>query len=445
MRAQIWCMIFAAVMLLTGCKENAEINQYLEISYKASRHAPFGIFAAEYKEKIYFYSNETEKTGIYQMKLDGSEMKQCIPCADINGIQLINDTIYLLVEQQTNDEGDVLYDVECYSLEGKYLGKLMDDKLYSFFRRSAGVGGFFIDEYQNAFFNIISYNHKRGIVNRATYFKNQTWEPIGKVVENVTPESFCIDGKYFSIYKLEDNYLINSAGLKTPQNSDDGKLEDFAIDAYGYNSKFKYPWWNNKYNADKWKKECRIWDVTDNKILLTVNNLVLTYDINKTEITSTIEIPVDELIYINKEIVHVLRECDKLYVLLEYNTPSIFKKAKDESGQVLYEVDNQSGEIRKVHDCGTQGKVIYVEDDLFVCYEKNAFCLYEKKENESYLVWNYPVSNEIKDIGYQIDIAGSWIFVKHYDAETGKSRLVNKIEIPGVTRAYLREYELLKG
>ena len=430
MKMQIWCIILVLVLFLAGCRENTETNQYLEISYKTNRHVPFGIFAAEYREKIYYYSDENGQTGIYQMDLEGSNPILCIPCEDIRGIQIINDWMYILMRQNTANENEIYNVMKC-SLDGKLMKTVLDDELYKYYvdDQYGGVNKFFIDEKENFFFHMYGYG-KRKKITTSTYYQKEQWEPIGKFVKELTKGSIRVHGgNYFYIYQIGNNYLVNNAGIEVSKRNSNSSLYRNAVNAYGYSATFNRPWWNNTANADKWDGESKIWNVSGNEIILSMNNVLFSYDIENGEIVWEKEVPVDELTYFNEEIVHVLCEEEKIYILLEYNTPSIFQEVQDESGQVLYCLNCETGIIEEIHNCGTDGKIIYIEKGFFVSYENNAFRLY-KKENEQWReIWDYTINTQIKDIGYQIDIAENWLFVKQFDRESKKASLVEKINI----------------
>lgn len=155
---------------------------------------------------------------------------------------------------------------------------------------------------------------------------------------------------------------------------------------------------------------------------MTIENILFTYDLAESETCDTLVFPN------NGKIIYVNLKGDNFYVILEEDTPSIYQKKKDKSHQILYKVMQDFSEYEIIKDYGTDGKMIYIDEERLLDYDGKSICLYNMEngtigEKAGLYVLEFP----IKTLGYQIDVAGEWLFIKHYDYKKKTSKLVKKI------------------
>lgn len=95
-------LILLSVCILCACNRNKEIYEPLKLSYKEDTYISRGMIAACYDDKIYYFSNENGQSGVYVMNQDGSENQLVLECQDIQGLQILNNKMYIS-EQEEED------------------------------------------------------------------------------------------------------------------------------------------------------------------------------------------------------------------------------------------------------------------------------------------------------------------------------------------------------
>ena len=416
-------LLLACCLALCCCNRKTQLYEPLNISYKDNLYQSRGMLAAVYHDEIYYFSDEEGRRGIYTMKLDGSDSRILLECEDIQGIQIVKDRLYVSVREEEDYQGKKVFGLYEYGMDGIKKEDMVDHSVKAFpangFR---GLGGFFIDEKGRTFLNLNIYNDKRMIVDKKMIYQENGIKPFVEEAVLIAEEWNTGNKGHFSLFQLEDNYFACSSLIPDPELYDQNTLDYKGIlQTYGYNCTSRCWWWNCDEFSNKWKNTFRIWDVTDNRILLTADNVLFAYDLDTLSISNVFEFSQ------KGKIVYVRLSGETIYVLFESNTPSVYSSHRDESSQILYTVSRDFSSSSTVKDYGTKGKMLYVDDHSLLDYDGESIRLYNI---ENGMPGEQMASNRIelpvKSFGYQIDLAGEWIFIKYYDRRKNASTLVLK-------------------
>ncbi|MDO4325920.1 MAG: hypothetical protein Q4E24_07795 [bacterium] len=417
-------LILLSVCILCACNGNKEIYEPLKLSYKEDTYISRGMIAACYDDKIYYFSDGNGQNGIYVMNQDGSDNQLVLECQDIQGLQILNNKIYISEQEEEEYRRKRTFGLYKYDLDEK----LREDVIHPLIRKKTangfpGIGGFFIDESENVFLNVNSYNDKREWVIKLMFYQKNDIQPFGEkavLIANLEEKN---TKKLFSLYQLENNYFASSSGKKDPKDYGQNSLDYKCImDTYGYNSKSECSWWNGDEFANKWNHVVRIWGIYENKVILTVDHVLFAYDLADSVICDTLVFSkTGKIIYVNLK-------GDNFYAILEEDTPSVYNKKKDKSHQILYKVTHDFSDYDVVKDYGTDGKMIYIDEEHLLDYDGESICLYNMENGRvGEKTGSYLLEFPLKSLGYQIDVAGEWLFIKHYDYKKKSSKLVKKI------------------
>ena len=197
---------------------------------------------------------------------------------------------------------------------------------------------------------------------------------------------------------------------------------------YGYNSELECWWWNCDEFSDKRNGTCRIWGVEGQEVVLSIDNVLFTYDMENYCISKELIVP--QIMNGQGTIAYVREIGDEIYVLLEENTPTVYSWAEDKSHQILYKTTPDYSDICLVKDYKKNGNLIYLDENEIVDYDGRCIHLYEMDDGQiGEEKASYRLKDKIKSRGYYVDVAGEWLFIKHYNIKKDETKLIEKIHL----------------
>ena len=88
--------LLLTLLSITSCNKICGNTNNLRINFKSNKLSDRGYAAAIYNDRIYYISNEKEISGIYSMKMDGTDVRLEAQNPSITSIQIYNDCLYFL-------------------------------------------------------------------------------------------------------------------------------------------------------------------------------------------------------------------------------------------------------------------------------------------------------------------------------------------------------------
>lgn len=225
-------VLLLIVILLSACRAIKDNNEYrfnaFLIQYKINNSANAGVIGAENENRIYYFSQENNISGIYSMKNDGSDIKFETEARDIQKIQANNGEIYYL----------------------------------SFEKVSYGVEG---EQWGNKFYSIKSLDLENYIVNY--YYKVEN--SVKDIIEEYRKGAY--RGIWDFYYLGDDKFILKTVDVTVPINN--FKLKNYFMDKYG-NIFTGYDFQNIKFQLDGSKNWLYFYKPdTSDYIILSENNI----------------------------------------------------------------------------------------------------------------------------------------------------------------------------
>ena len=107
-------ILLMSIIILASCELFWE-NDNLRINLKQNKLSNYGYAALTYNNRIYYISNEKEISGIYSMKMDGTDVRLEAQNPSITSIQIYNDCLYFLGLLNINSSSGLYAPIESSS------------------------------------------------------------------------------------------------------------------------------------------------------------------------------------------------------------------------------------------------------------------------------------------------------------------------------------------
>lgn len=256
-------------------------------------------------------------------------------------------------------------------------------------------------------------------------------ESVHDVSKSLIDKGERISSGGFYIYQIDDNYFTLSDDKESlALFAADSWAQKVASQAYGYNSDDNIHWWNYDELSNKWSGMTKIWALKGTELILSEDNFLSAFDLDKKIISWNVELPEQE------KVAEAALKDDMLYVVSEEDTPSVYTKSADKSRQRLYAVKINTNAIKELKAYQAGEKVLHVNGTALIDKTGQELNGYKMNGENLEKTWTLPLEFATKKDGYQIDLAGDWIFFKEFDKKEGRAALVEKIHIPETVSNY---------
>ena len=416
-------VLLLIVILLSACRAIKDNNEYrfnaFLIQYKINNSANAGVIGAENENRIYYFSQENNISGIYSMKNDGSDIKFETEARDIQKIQANNGEIYYL----------------------------------SFEKVSYGVEG---EQWGNKFYSIKSLDLENYIVNY--YYKVEN--SVKDIIEEYRKGAY--RGIWDFYYLGDDKFILKTVDVTVPINN--FKLKNYFMDKYG-NIFTGYDFQNIKFQLDGSKNWLYFYRPdTSDYIILSENNIekdesmeYKVFTVYDTVTNSGFNVWDSSISYTDSTVVYFIDE-DKLIAggehygndgeyryIIEYDfekekvvkkckidgaeTVILFDKkyilAKFKNREEIYSFNEADFTMKKLLS-NKKGYIVDIRDNYYILLDKGN--LY-KKDLSGKDIWKIKLDKNYIKNEYKVEVTGDWLFIKSFDLKEEQAYLEEKINI----------------
>ena len=416
-------VLLLIVILLSACRAIKDNNEYrfnaFLIQYKINNSANAGVIGAENENRIYYFSQENNISGIYSMKNDGSDIKFETEARDIQKIQANNGEIYYL----------------------------------SFEKVSYGVEG---EQWGNKFYSIKSLDLENYIVNY--YYKVEN--SVKDIIEEYRKGAY--RGIWDFYYLGDDKFILKTVDVTVPINN--FKLKNYFMDKYG-NIFTGYDFQNIKFQLDGSKNWLYFYKPdTSDYIILSENNIekdesmeYKVFTVYDTVTNSGFNVWDSSISYTDSTVVYFIDE-DKLIAggehygndgeyryIIEYDfekekvvkkckidgaeTVILFDKkyilAKFKNREEIYSFNEADFTMKKLLS-NKKGYIVDIRDNYYILLDKGN--LY-KKDLSGKDIWKIKLDKNYIKNEYKVEVTGDWLFIKSFDLKEEQAYLEEKINI----------------
>lgn len=428
MKGVRFILFLISILILCSCSSKQAIYDYMSVYYKKNVHSAKGRIAAEYDEKVYYFSSEGSTPGVYCMNLDGTDVRQILECDDICGIQIVDQVMYVSVLQKERIDNRKIYILKAISLGDKQEMDALDDVIsqkYAAYDGFSGVSDFYVKDADHIFISVNGYEENRKKIDTTTFYQETgSVAPIFEKSKRVSKSDDMVDGNALFIYQNEDSFF---ASTSTNEDLDlynkESKETVSAHNVYGYDCKNDEVWWNDDKLGNRWGGRFKIWGIVN-------ENLVVTSDEGRIFLYSTKEQKITWQMKLDGkgEISYVDTDQTSINVIWEEDIPSAYEKRDDRSHQKLYHLDLKDKKIKLVKEYNTNGKILHIRGNNLIDYDEGKLRFVSVEEPDK-VKWSHTLEEHIKTIGYQVEIVADWILIKMYDTTKNSAELVEKIRV----------------
>ena len=412
----ILCICF---LFLTGCVARQSEPLYrvekAKVVYKNNVNSEVGEISAVYKNRIYYFSQEKNVSGIYSMETDGNDIQLEVPSKDVKKIQIVDDLLYFLDfdsiyygdKNSSEKWGNKFYHLKALNLNSKDIisfadmEKKISDTMYSETNQEERYRGIWDYSYLG--------NHDFFVTTLQVGVPTGRFVLKAQIFENGNPilwedENFDIFDQYIDsqetkgvLYKKGNIYLLSALGPTYDEY--DMKMDAFSIFDIDNNV--------SSYSCDSILYTGNlpvIYSIKDNELVLLINDSVYKYDVQKNKILQFIAITGATEINMHGE-----------YLIVSFDDRT-----------EIYLFDKELFSIEKINT-NTEGKIINVYQGYYVILNENSIS--KRKISDDHTVWEMETTNNYLSNEYTVEICGDWLFIKLFDIQKEQGILVEKINL----------------
>lgn len=425
MKLRICLFVLAISLNLTRCNvaqyaTNTYIETWRQLDIDASGTEKTGHIAVTDGKNLYYFTDEYDRTGIYQMSLDGGTGILLVEEKDIGQIQLAEEKLYYSSfieiyygnEEKGNALGNKSYSLKSFDLSSREVNVL-------------DCGTVFASELEK--FPDQGIDPNRGLVN-FHYCGDDIF--MLSSVETMVPTrrfgmftGFILENQFARIEDLfeirdfggeverffcklyfNDNVIIVPSVTHQASEGILCTMELYIYDKQG-NYGYRSPGAIN-YNMNQLKyPEQTVSMINSTQALITSGNSILLCEPESGVILDHIELPsVKGLMY-----------AESVSIVIAYE--------KDEKTQSLYRLDAEDFSVKKIAAFENED-IVSITEDYIVTAADHVLRKYTLHDSQVMKEWEkiYPESFDQVDIA--IEVCADWLFVKKFDGKKGT--LLNK-------------------
>ncbi len=416
-------VLLLIVILLSACRAIKDNNEYrfnaFLIQYKINNSANAGVIGAENENRIYYFSQENNISGIYSMKNDGSDIKFETEARDIQKIQANNGEIYYLSFEKVSygvegeQWGNKFYSIKSLDLENyivNYYYKVENSvkDIIEEYRKGAyrGIWDFyylgddkFILKSVDATIPVNNFRLKNYFMNiQGSVCTGYDFQKIKFILDGVK------DWLYF--YKPDtDDYIILSKN--TIEKDESIEYEDFIVYDIAKNSGFTV--WDSSISYTDF---LMIYFIDKGKLIAGGErngnngkyNYIIEYDFEKEKVVKKCKIDGAETVIL----------FDKKYIL-----------AKFKNREEIYSFNEADFTMKKLLS-NKKGYIVDIRDNYYILLDKGN--LY-KKDLSGKDIWKIKLDKNYIKNEHKVEVTGDWLFIKSFDLKEEQAYLEEKINI----------------
>lgn len=395
----------------TKYEDTYRYNKFL-VQYKVNRGSPIGSIAVVYGDRIYYFSDEQENSGIYSMDLNGDNVRFELEARDIQKLQIKDDTLYYLtMDKVIYGEEGAQWGNRYYSLKSidlktdeavRYTNveEVIRQKGYS--NKYRGIWDFYYinsDKFVVSDISLaspeMSFRLKSNIIDVGGSIYN-----FGeyKRIKLKTPKGEYFDHLAFYDFKDDEYILLLTTG---DDSHTDLYTDRFSVYDEKLNSSFTII--DTVISSEA---EPRIFYKKGDNYIISSQNYVLEYDAQNEEVVNKYRFDKD---------VRQIIIFDKNYLLVKF-----------ENKEEIYNFDDESFMAEKILT-NDKGRIVDIHEDYYILIDNNA--LYKKNISDEKDIWKIDLGHDYIKREHKVEIAGDWLFIKSFNLEAEQSTLEEKINI----------------
>ncbi len=404
-------ILIMASCATTDIKHNNFDTKMFYSNYKQDANFSVGKKSAVHNGRVYYFSNENEKRGIYSMKMNGEDLRLEFETQDIRKIQI-------------NEQGNV-HVLEHYRIYENENGPERQFAIASFENNNniytkkwlqgmpkGNVWDFYLSD-DTAVYLYLQYKSVSGIPELYGYCTLNGKEVLGNEYLSVTSEKKLETSTTplkINIVQLNNLWLgLNKRYRDFEKNEE---MYDFYADTTGFidlNHNVEVMGDNYVFGSD----ERAIRSVNAKGVINSIKNEISIIDTNTNTIIDT------KILFGENEIVFVLDKGEYVYLISSsYN-----------GNQSLYKWDLEDFEIKKVYSEWSYGKILWVDENKLIVANNNKIHIKQLNEDTVNDVFVMTLQDNIIQKEYKTDVAGEWLFIYKFEETQNSDILQYKINM----------------
>ena len=412
-------ILLISFIILTSCELFWE-NDNLRINLKQNKLSNYGYAALTYNDRIYYISNEKEISGIYSMKMDGTDVRLEAQNPSITSLQIYDDCLYFLGLLEINSSRSFYTPIESSS------------NIFGLYRKPLGGNNVYISAFTPANENITAFYYsnegniilKTGTSEGEMYFYGSNEVDFLSKLEFLYPDDVYYDNntndddyeftKDMYVYEYGDIMFIldNQYDEKIGHFRNEGRIIELGTNKivkldhhYDYsnidncypifsNDKYIYFIYNSFYENEKTNFCDNImFFILDRKKLEVIDSFFLK-EIGKNE-------KISQVVECNEVLYFIVDEWS-----VRGTTTLPIKKEK------LVSMDTNTFKCKIIAEMKDGERIIGLTEDSIIYYKnKGVYKINLKSDIELESEKILDISMNLNSDKYTIDYAGDWMFI----------------------------------
>ncbi len=395
-------LVLFCLILLPSC--STRNMDTLSIDYKNDKSTNFGYTAAVYGDRIYYVTNELGKSGIYSMKLDGTDVRMEVENPNVTMLEITGGKLYFSgLEKIRKPSGDLPTNVNtlyCSALGSAKYGKTRDREM------NANIGAFFVAQDGFQFIDSGGLSLDQDTVD--SKYKKITMIPLDYKGESVYAGVCKIGGTQIIAFfdpDDPDTYLFNISigGDPFVLDTNTGELV---------------------LQVDNGQDMLKAFQIDDKYIYCSYNEMVVVLDKTTYSVKKKI---IPEGLSSDYDIAHMTKYGNAVYIMADrWLDTSI--AAQPLLNEKLYKMDTKTFKCTKLLDLGQNQRILGIDANYIILLDHGEIDKLVLKNGG--IDQKQKLANAPRDINlntYTIDYAGDWMFL-HRTYSPGQE-LVYKINL----------------
>ncbi len=415
-KAIILLSLICIILIFNGCLSRHPENNNLDTkffysNYKQDANFFAGKKSAVHNGRVYYFSNENEKRGIYSMKMNGNDLQLEFETPDVRKIQIDEKgTVYVLehFKMYKNENGmERQFAVACYEKNNNtytknwLLGKAANNLWDFYISDDTAVYLYVQYKFASGMPELLGFCTLNGIVASGNEYLSITSEK--KFDTSIAPLRF-------NIIQLNNLWLgLNERYSDYEKNEE---MYDFYADTAGIiDLDHNIMVLGDNYVFGSYDRTIR--SVNEKGVINSIKNEISIIDPN----TNTL-IDIKTLLG-EKEVLFILDKGEYAYIISSSNSEL----------HSLYKWDLEDFEIKKVYSEWSYGKILWVDENKLIVANNNKIHIKQLNEDTVNDVFVMTLQDNIIQKEYKTDVAGEWLFIYKFEETQNSDILQYKINM----------------
>ena len=445
-RFLLLCLCFCLLVAQIGCVLHSPYYNNFDTrmfytNFKYASDIDHGKKAAVYDGRIYYESNELGKQGVYSMASDGSNIRLEFETEDIRALAIKSDGIYYSGFSYigTNDNGAF----RCFRLYHRNTSQSAPTDLLAALNLPKDISGdtvwdFYIANNGDIYFRMpkIVWPTSETVLRLGT-IHNREIVPAADYHEVIVNNHAFNDPNLRSTLMLYQNFEQYMVVKDEVFDTDDDKLLGFNENITLFDSPINQTVLCNdavfqidcerQYSAtDRW-----ILRLSDESILLANAGAIHQYSFTENKGRVVFSFPSYENIHATYDTGSDILVFTKTFRSGKFLLEIIRSRLNipDMKHETLYRFHPDSGKMDQVLALKARESFINADHQIVAVASKKAILLYDISGENPRLIRTIALNHTIVDPANKVDTAGGWLFLYHFNAETQRDELIEKVFI----------------